>query len=77
MVDFIMDVHKSLYPDQEVPANLKEKRTVVVEKFKKLQTDTEPILKIFVDPEKLRECETVLVNDFFLVACLEDFIENP
>ena len=28
MVDFIMDVHKSLYPDQEVPANLKEKRTV-------------------------------------------------
>ena len=26
--------------------------------------------------EKLRECETVLANDFFLVACLEDFIEN-
>jgi len=25
---------------------------------------------------KLRECETVLDNDFFLVACLEDFIEN-
>ncbi|KAK7504078.1 hypothetical protein BaRGS_00004810 [Batillaria attramentaria] len=26
--------------------------------------------------QKLRECETVLMNDFFLVACLEDFIEN-
>jgi len=26
--------------------------------------------------KKLRECETVLLNDFFLVACLEDFIEN-
>lgn len=26
--------------------------------------------------EKLRECETVLANDFFLVACLDDFIEN-
>lgn len=26
--------------------------------------------------KKLRECETVLVNDFFLVACLDDFIEN-
>lgn len=25
---------------------------------------------------KLRECATVLDNDFFLVACLEDFIEN-
>lgn len=26
--------------------------------------------------QKLRECETVLINDFFLVACLGDFIEN-
>lgn len=26
--------------------------------------------------QKLRECETVLLNDFFLVACLDDFIEN-
>merc|ERR1712071_383764 len=26
--------------------------------------------------KKLRECEAVLVNDFFLVACLDDFIEN-
>ncbi|CAG2175952.1 unnamed protein product, partial [Oppiella nova] len=26
--------------------------------------------------KKLRECEIVLDNDFFLVACLDDFIEN-
>ena len=26
--------------------------------------------------KKLRECESVLMNDFFLVACLENFIEN-
>eukprot|EP00112_Aurelia_sp_Birch-Aquarium-sp1_P016035 Seg3599.1 transcript_id=Seg3599.1/GoldUCD/mRNA.D3Y31 product="Eukaryotic translation initiation factor 3 subunit E" protein_id=Seg3599.1/GoldUCD/D3Y31 len=26
--------------------------------------------------KKLRECEQVLLNDFFLVACLDDFIEN-
>ncbi|XP_064487221.1 eukaryotic translation initiation factor 3 subunit E-A-like [Ornithodoros turicata] len=26
--------------------------------------------------QKLRECEVVLSNDFFLVACLEDFMEN-
>jgi len=25
---------------------------------------------------KLRECEKVLKNDFFLIACLDDFIEN-
>lgn len=26
--------------------------------------------------QKLRDCKTVLMNDFFLVACLDDFIEN-
>ncbi|KAF6017419.1 EIF3E [Bugula neritina] len=26
--------------------------------------------------QQLRDCETVLSNDFFLVACLDDFIEN-
>ena len=26
--------------------------------------------------EKLRECAVALSNDFFLVACLDDFIEN-
>jgi len=26
--------------------------------------------------QKLRECRDVLFNDFFLVACLDDFIEN-
>merc|ERR1719402_785984 len=37
MVDFAMDVHKSLYPDKEVPAALKEKRTQVVENFSPTQ----------------------------------------
>lgn len=58
MVDFIMDVHKNLYPDQEVPQNLKDKRSQVVENFKKLQNDTEPILKIFVDPEVTRQIQS-------------------
>ena len=57
MVDFAMDVHKSLYPDQEVPPTLKDKRTQVVENFKKLQADTEPVLKIFADPEVTRQIQ--------------------
>merc|ERR1740128_74460 len=36
MVDFAMDVHKSLYPDKEVPGTLKDKRLTVVENLKKL-----------------------------------------
>merc|ERR1719336_3226262 len=46
MVDFAMDVHKSLYPDQEVPATLVEKRAQVVEQFKQLQSGTDSVLKI-------------------------------
>uniref|UniRef100_A0AAY5KRF3 Eukaryotic translation initiation factor 3 subunit E n=1 Tax=Esox lucius TaxID=8010 RepID=A0AAY5KRF3_ESOLU len=154
MVDFAMDVHKNLFPEKEIPATLREKRITVVAQLKQLQGETEPIVKMFEDPEttrqmqstrylnaiqtmcphilrylttavitnkdvrkrrqvlkdlvkviqqesytykdpitefveclyvnfdfdsaqkKLRECESVLVNDFFLVACLEDFIEN-
>ena len=58
MVDFIMDVQKSLYPDKEVPQELGEKRQRVVDNFKRLQNETEPILKIFVDPEVTRQIST-------------------
>jgi len=57
MVDFAMDVHKSLYPDREVPGTLKDKRAEVVENFKKLQSETEPVLKIFADPEVTRQIQ--------------------
>jgi translation initiation factor 3 subunit E len=46
-----MVVHKSLNPDQEVPGSLKDKMSRVVENFKKLQAETEPVLKIFADQE--------------------------
>merc|ERR1712001_734307 len=51
MVDFIIDVHKTLYPDQEVPKSLYEKRTTVVANFKRLQEENEQILKTFQDPK--------------------------
>merc|ERR1719471_426127 len=57
MVDFAMDVHKSLYPDQEVPATLKDKRSQVVENFKKLQAETESVLKIMTEPEVTKQTQ--------------------
>ncbi|XP_013420779.1 eukaryotic translation initiation factor 3 subunit E [Lingula anatina] len=68
MVDFAMDVYKSLYPEDEVPQNLggetwisftalKDKRGEVVSELKKLQADTEPVVKIFEDPEVLRQIQ--------------------
>merc|ERR1719412_932196 len=51
MVYFIIDVHKTLYPDQEVPKSLYEKRTTVVATFKRLQDENQLILKTFQDPK--------------------------
>ena len=57
MVDFAMDVHKSLYPDQEVPPTLVEKRAKVVEQFKQLQTETDSVLRILTEPEVTRQIQ--------------------
>merc|ERR1719225_530855 len=57
MVDFAMDVHKSLYPDQEVPPTLVDKRASVVEQFKQLQADTDQVLRIFTEPEVTKQIQ--------------------
>jgi len=72
MVDFIMDVHKNLYPDKDVPQSLKEKRQEVVENFKRLQNETEPILKIFVNPEVTKRIQ----NSRDSKQLLEDLIKT-
>ena len=51
MIDFAMDVHKTLYPDQDVPKELAAKRPKVVEEFERLQRATKPIADIFADQE--------------------------
>ena len=57
MVDFIIDIHKTLYPDQEVPKSLHDKRTAVVENFKRLQSENEPIVKIFQDQKVAQQLQ--------------------
>uniref|UniRef100_A0A9J8DGC3 Eukaryotic translation initiation factor 3 subunit E n=1 Tax=Cyprinus carpio carpio TaxID=630221 RepID=A0A9J8DGC3_CYPCA len=58
MVDFAMDVYKNLYPDKEIPHSLREKRTSVVAQLKQLQSETEPIVKMFEDPETQRQMQS-------------------
>merc|ERR1719225_783231 len=57
MVDFAMDVHGTLYQDQEVPKSLVDKRASVVEKFKELQAETDPVLRIFTEPEVTKQIQ--------------------
>ena len=46
MVDFAMDVFSSLYPDKEVPKELKDKRVSVVAELKSLQSAVVPITTV-------------------------------
>merc|ERR1711884_996812 len=54
MVVFAMDVHKTLYKDQEVPKYLTEKRREVVDELKRQQEQTEKIITIFNDDEVIK-----------------------
>lgn len=58
MVDFAMDVFRQLYPNQDVPIALRDKRSSVVAQLKQLQSETEPIIKIFEDETVVDQIES-------------------
>ncbi|XP_071953533.1 eukaryotic translation initiation factor 3 subunit E-B-like [Antedon mediterranea] len=58
MVDFAMDVFKQLNTEVEVPPKLREKRTEVVSQLKRLQSQIDPIVKIFLDPEVSKQVQS-------------------
>ena len=78
------------YLSTAVVINKGSRRNVMLDLVKVIQEESytyrDPITSFIEDlyvkfdfdsaQQKLRECEDVLRNDFFLVACLEDFIEN-
>merc|ERR1711883_31565 len=49
MVDFYIEEYKKVYPDNEVPLEMTEKRTHVVEEFRRLQEESRPLLEIVED----------------------------
>ena len=47
MVDFYIEEHTKTYPDQDVPQDVRGKRASVVEEFRRLQEETQPLRDIF------------------------------
>jgi len=78
------------YLSTAVVINKNSRRNVMLDLVKVIQEESytyrDPITSFIEDlyvkfdfdsaQQKLRECKEVLSSDFFLVACLEDFIEN-
>merc|ERR1712004_538028 len=77
MVDFAMDVHKTLYSDQEVPKYLTEKRREVVDELKRQQEQTEKIITIFNDDEVIKMVQSSRDGRVLLSRCQRHMGFNP
>lgn len=51
MIDYAIDIHKMIYPDQEAPAELLQKRNNVLKKLERLEKLNMPFFNLFSDPE--------------------------
>lgn len=88
MIDYAIDIRKQLYPDEEVPEDLKQRRIHVVAQLQELQQEVEPILQIMGDDEVMKNMENMrdsktLINflskDYkvnYLVECIVIFVNN-
>lgn len=59
MVDYAIDIRRLLYPQQDVPEELKERRVHVVSQLQELQDEVEPILQLMGDDEVMKNMENM------------------
>ncbi|KAJ8948851.1 hypothetical protein NQ318_013503 [Aromia moschata] len=59
MIDYAIDIRKQLYPDEEVPEDLKQRRIHIVAQLQELQQEVEPILQIMGDDEVMKNMENM------------------
>uniref|UniRef100_A0A6M2DKS3 Eukaryotic translation initiation factor 3 subunit E n=1 Tax=Xenopsylla cheopis TaxID=163159 RepID=A0A6M2DKS3_XENCH len=59
MIDYAIDIRKQLYPNEEVPDELKNRRVHVVARLQELQTEVDPILKIMSMEDVMKTVETM------------------
>ena len=59
MIDYAIDIRKQLYPNEEVPEDLKQRRVHVVAQLQELQQEVQPILKIMADDEVMKNMENM------------------
>lgn len=59
MIDYAIDIRKQLYPRDEVPEDLKQRRQHVVAQLQELQQEVEPILHIMGNEEVMKNMENM------------------
>lgn len=75
MVDFAMDIYRGLYNTEEVPAEMKERRSEVVARLRTLQTDVDEIIQCLSNPNVTRNFRQD--KNFNLQFLKEDYQIGP
>ncbi|XP_063245026.1 eukaryotic translation initiation factor 3 subunit E [Bacillus rossius redtenbacheri] len=73
MVDYAIDIRKQLYPTQEVPEALKNRRVQVVSQLQELQVEVASILKFMSDDEVMKTMETLRDSKALLNYLTKEF----
>ncbi|KAL6987149.1 Eukaryotic translation initiation factor 3 subunit E [Sarracenia purpurea var. burkii] len=55
MVDYAMDIHKSLYHTEDVPQEMVERRAEVVARLKSLEEGAAPLITFLQNPNAVQE----------------------
>ncbi|XP_033232233.1 eukaryotic translation initiation factor 3 subunit E isoform X2 [Belonocnema kinseyi] len=85
MIDYAIDIRKQLYPDLEVPAELKSRRANVVQELQLLQNNCSVVLQLMNNEDIMKKMESMrdskALNNFltqehnFRVEMMDDFVK--
>ncbi|KAF9421445.1 hypothetical protein HW555_002660 [Spodoptera exigua] len=59
MIDYVIDIRKMLYPDEDTPEEIKARRGVVLSQLQELQDAVEPVLRLMQRDDVMKTVETM------------------
>lgn len=80
MVDYAMDIHKSLYHTEDVPQDMVDRRAEVVARLKALEERAAPLVSFLQNPSAVQELRNdkhynlQMLNDRYQVSFCDLFI---
>lgn len=76
MIDYVIDIRKLLYSDDDVPEDLKQRRFHVVAQLQELQQEVKPILEIMGDEEVMKNMENMRDSKTLINYLSKDYKVN-
>lgn len=59
MIDYVIDIRKQLYPNEDIPEEMKDRRTHVLAELTALRAKVDTITKIMNDDDVMKQMENM------------------